>query len=200
MDKILSFAIFPILLLNAFGAIVAGVWLGFLGEWRLIGYGIAAMLLGNVFIGILLMPGIVFVGPSSFLIHRGYSLPGHILGFFGFAYTQIILALWCIAVLLLFLENTDYGSLIPILLWSYAAATGPITYMAQKETNAGNEFSGISSFFLQIAFVLTILGIVFIGMSLPQILGLFAIVVIASSILQFSIAISVGRGVEVPLK
>ena len=200
MDKILSFAIIPILLLNAFGAIVAGIWLGFLGEWKLIAYGIGAMLLGNIFIGILLMPGIIFVGPSSFLINRGYKLSGHILGFLGFAYTQVILALWCISVLLLFLENTDYDSLIPILLWSYAAATGPISYMAQKEINSGNDFSGISSLFLQIAFLLTILGIVFIGMSPPQILGLFAIVVLASSILQFFIALSVGRGVSIPLK
>ncbi len=61
----------PLGIINMFGGIVAGIWLAILGEWGLIGYGIAALFISGIGLGIAMMPGMLFLAPAAALREEG---------------------------------------------------------------------------------------------------------------------------------
>ena len=63
--RLLSVLAVPLSILNIFGGIVSGIWLAILGEWGLIGYGILALLVSGMGLGIAMAPGLIFAGPAA---------------------------------------------------------------------------------------------------------------------------------------
>lgn len=53
-----------LLLLNALGGIVAGIWLAILGEWGSIGYGLMFVIGGGLLISFAMLPGMLLAGPA----------------------------------------------------------------------------------------------------------------------------------------
>lgn len=186
----------PLSFINMFGGIFAGIWLATLGEWGLIGYGIAAFLVSGFGIGIAMMPGLLFVAPANALYEKGKKLGFCILGALSTLYTIAVLTIWCIAVLFFFLKQANADSTIPILIWSYGVATGPIVWLAQKEMQHGDEFAMIPTFFAQIAYLLVIIVIFLFRISLLDTTILFGAIMLIGFIFQFKIVSQIEKEVE----
>lgn len=186
--RALSVLAIPLGIINMFGGIVSGIWLAILGEWGLIGYGILALIVSGMVIGLAMMPGMIFAAPAAVMLEKGNKFGGYFFGFLSSLYTIGVLVAWCVLVLIYYTKQANHDSIIPVLIWSYGIATGPITWLAQKDLQGGNEYAMVSTFFIQVAYLLTILGILFIGMSLLNVLVLFGVIMAIGLIVQFSMA------------
>ncbi len=159
---LMSAVTLPIMLLNIFGVVVGGVWLGILGEWGKVGIGIAGMVGGAFLCSILMLPGFALTIPGLALWVKGgvfARLLATPLLLIGHSWTYVVMTAWAFGAFLLLFKNVSvYGSILPYALWAYGVATAPWTYMLQKDVQAGNDHGAIGVFFLQIACVLLVLG------------------------------------------
>ena len=114
----------PLGILNMFGGIISGVWLAILGEWGLIGYGILALLLSGMGLGLAMAPGFILAAPAVAMIAKGNRVGGYLFGLLSTIYTVGILTAWCILVLVYYTKHADSNSIIPLLVWSYGVARG----------------------------------------------------------------------------
>lgn len=184
--RLVSVLVVPLIILNTFGGIISGIWLAILGEWGLIGYGILALLVSGMGIGLAISPGLIFAAPAAAMLEKGNKIGGYFFGLLSTIYTVGILTAWCILVLVYYTKQANAHSIIPVLIWSYGVATGPITWLAQKDLQSGNEYGMITAFFIDVAYILTILAILFVGVSLLNVIVLFSVVMSIGLIVQFS--------------
>lgn len=139
------------------------------------------------------MPGLLLAAPAAIFHEKGNNAGLYFFGFLSTLYTIAVFTVWCMAVLLFFVRQADSNSIIPILIWSYGVATGPINYMAQKEMQGGGgEASMITTFFVQVAYVLVILAVLLFKVSLIDVTILFAAVMVVGLIFQFWVASQMG--------
>ena len=186
--RLLSVLAVPLGVLNMFGGIISGIWLAILGEWGLIGYGILALLVSGMGIGFAMAPGLLFAAPAVAMLEKGNKIGAYFFGLLSTTYTVGILTTWCILVLVYYTKQANADSIIPVLIWSYGVATGPIVWLAQKDLQSGNEYAMITTFFIEVAYILTILAILFVGVSLLNVVVLFGVVMSIGLIAQFSVA------------
>lgn len=185
---IISVLMVPIMLLNLLGGIVSGIWLAILGEWGVIGRGIFFIFISSFLISIALMPALLFAGPAAMALERGKKMIGMIFGALSILYTVGLITIWCIWVLVTFVNQATTSSIIPMLIWSYGIALAPWMYLAQKDQQGGgNEFSIFTTFFAQVAYIITII-LVLAGADLNAILITFGAIMIIGSVLQVVIA------------
>jgi len=178
----------PIMLLNLLGGIGSGIWLAILGEWGEIIRGIIFFVVAGFAISIALMPSLLFAAPAAMAVERGKKLLGALLGSLSVLYTVALITIWCIWVMWLFVSSATESSLIPLLVWSYGVALGPWMWLAQKDQQGGgNEFSTLTTFFAQAAYILGMI-MFFFGATLGAIAILFGIIMLAGAILQMIIA------------
>lgn len=186
--KLLGVLAVPLAILNMFGGIVSGIWLAILGEWGLIGYGILALIVSGMGLGLAMAPGLIFAGPAAILLEKGNKIGGYFFGLLSTIYTVGVLTAWCILVLIFCTEHASTDSLIPVLIWSYGIATSPIVWLAKKDLQSGNENAMITTFFIQVAYILTIFAILLVGVSVLNVLILFGVVMAIGLAVQFSVA------------
>lgn len=170
----------PFTILNLLSGVVSGVWLIFLGEWFMVGFGILIMLVSGMILGFAMLPGLIFGAPAISLTNKGY-----IFGFLSILYTICVLTVWCILVLVYYTKQAEQNSIIPVLFWSYNVAIAPIAWLAKKDSQSGNEYATIMTFFIGAAYILNILVILLIGVSPPDILLLFVFVMLIGAVFQF---------------
>jgi hypothetical protein len=153
----------PLIILNMLGAVVSGVWLAIIGEWRPIVLGIFLFFSSSLVLGIALMPALLFAAPAMWLAERGKTFWVMCFGALSSAYTLSLVTFWCCAVLFLFVKDASSSSLIPRLIWSYGVATGPWSYMSSKEQGPDGEgfASSIATFFAQLAYLAIMLLVIF---------------------------------------
>src|SRR3546814_1412099 len=60
-----------LVLLNALGGVVAGIWLAILGEWGSIGYGLMFGIGGAMLISFAMLPGMLLAGPAVMMDKKG---------------------------------------------------------------------------------------------------------------------------------
>jgi hypothetical protein len=112
-------AIFSILaLLIALGGLAGGIWLGFLGEWKLIGIGIAMSLFMPTVFSIAYLPALGLGTIFSALLDKGYTRTGLFLGSITNVYSNLLVMVWVLFVFLYFLGSSGYNSIVPYLLWA----------------------------------------------------------------------------------
>lgn len=136
MGALLAILAIPIMLLNWLGGIIGLIWLIILGDWATIGLGVVVLLVGTFAIGLALTPGMLVVAPMAALYERGQRTSALVVGALGLLWTYAVLTVWCVGMFAYMLSRAEGESVIPYLLWGYGAATGPWTYMAQKESRA----------------------------------------------------------------
>lgn len=146
-----------LIVLNAIGGIVAGIWLAILGDWGAIGRGLLFAIGGGFVISLAMMPGMLLAGPAVVFYNKGSRLGLYVFGGLSAAYQFTVLSAWCLFIFFLFAHRADGSSAIPMMLWSYGVATGPIAYLAQKDLQSGNEYGGLAALFSQVAYVLALL-------------------------------------------
>lgn len=189
LSKVITIFAVPLMLLNMLGGIVAGIWLAILGKWGIIGYGVAALFVSSFGIAIAMAPSLLLAAPAFMLYKKGSKIGYYFFGFLSALYTITILTLWCIAVLYFFARQASSSSFIPILLWSYVVATGPISWLAQKEAQGGGgEGAAASAFFAEIAYVTVILAVYFFSVSLIDAIILFGAIMLIGLVFQFRMA------------
>ena len=178
--EVLSVIAIPLGLFNLFGGIVVGIWLMVLGEWGIVGYGILFMVVSVPILTVAIIPGMLFMLPIS-AIHDKDSMVNTVLGFIcGCLYALYVtgvLVVWCVLVLFYYMEQANSQSIIPILIWSYNVANAPIVFLGDTELQSGNEYIKIFILFIQVAYILAILGILFLDISMQDIAILFAIMI-----------------------
>lgn len=150
----------PILLLNAIGGIVGGVWLAIAGEWRLIGVGLLLLVTAPWTLSILMLLSMPIAGIAVYLYSKKNPL-GHIFGFLAQFYTNLLILGTCLLAFLFcsrFYSGTSVIGYLPYLLWSWGMALGPWQFFASKEPN--NEFTAMSQFSASVFYLLFLVSVV----------------------------------------
>jgi hypothetical protein len=180
----------PLIFINMLGGIVSGIWLAIIGEWGTIGWGFAFLFGGALAISLAMMPGLMLAAPLMYFEKKGSQLGFYFFGFLMSLYTVLVIAAWCCVVLMFFAKRADSASIIPTLLWSYGAATGPLAYMAQKEQN---EYAGISTFFAQFAYLTVVVTLMFTRLSVVDAFIMIGAIMGVGLIFQTKLALDMER-------
>ena len=180
----------PIVLLNLLGGTVSGVWLLILGEWWALAYGLSLLVFSLLGLALAMLPGLLLTLPAAYFHSRGYRFPVYICALLTNLYPSALMTMWCVWVLSVYLERADKRSFLPLLLWSYATATGPWTYLASKDRNS--PASIIAATAAQIGYIVMMLLAVFSKATLMDLATAFGMVMLLALLLQFAVAILTG--------
>ena len=133
--SIFAALLLPFTIINFCGEIVAGIWLACIGQWKALGVGIVIHLASVLIVTALMLPTVIVAAPGLFATKLGWK-PVAIL-FAGLAYltTPAVLVGWGFLMLTFFPRMGSPDAFVPLLLWSYGAATGPWIYMLHKSRN-----------------------------------------------------------------
>jgi hypothetical protein len=126
------------------------------------------------------------------LFERGHLVLGSILALPVSVYTTIIMAAWCHGIFNLFLDMSSPRTLIPMLLWSYGTATGPWSYMAQRESEGSQGFQSASLYvvFVSLAYLIMIALYLIAGADRAKRAAVLAVVMFVAFVTQLVITIS----------
>ena len=181
-------------MLSVYGGIVFGIWLAFLGEWGVIGYGLLAPFIVIPFImhdiEFPMKPAAQLLVSAIALHERGKLLGAYFLTFLNALYSAAILTAWCIAVLYFFARQADTNSVIPVLLWSYCVASAPIMFLFQQEKRleGGEEEHVTMTFMLTfcalLAYVYGVLAMLFFESSVTDVAVRFGAIMLIGLVLQ----------------
>lgn len=136
----------PIIVLNMLGGIIAGVWLAFLGEWRLIILGILLVFTAHIYLSILLLLSLPLDAIGMYLYKKD-NIFRHVFLFLSQFYTNLLIVGTCAFayfVCLYFCDGESKIGMIPYMLWSWGMALGPWQYFQSHERD--NEYSAIDLF------------------------------------------------------
>jgi len=155
MAAIAGILTIPIMILNLLAAVVGGIWLAFAGDWSVLLIGLSAILIGHFAISLLLAPSMILVIPMNWALEKNHTTFAILLAIPSVLWTYLILAAWCFIWFRYFLHGVTDGTLVPRLLWAYAVATGPWTYLASVDARSDPRSPAITtSFFAQIGCVI----------------------------------------------
>jgi len=196
MSGLMTLLSLPILLLNAFGGLVAIVWLAILGEWPLVGMAVISFLVGTFAVSLLLIPSMIFGAPGVILFEKGLIARffGAILMFFASLWTYGVMAFWCLASFYAVSRYLNDGWQWPHLLLAYSIGTSPWTYLAAKEGQSGdNTASSMSAFALCVGAFALLLVLAFSDEPSPSrgltaLLAPLAIALVAQWLLAMAVA------------
>lgn len=132
------------------GPVIAGVWLGVLGEWGLIAAGVGYMFSGVLLISLLILPGFVFMAGAGALHERGHTFMAVVTAIPTLLWTYAVALGTCVIVFMYAVDQIPYGeNEFPYLLWALCIATAPWSYMAAKEQQSdASSYAGITAFYL----------------------------------------------------
>ena len=178
--------------LQIFGGLVGGIWLAVIGEWGTIGFYFLVLALATPVLGIALMPSLFLGGVGAVFANKHSRLGYLTLGFLSSLYVAALMTVWCVGILVVFMNRAGQESWIPTLLLSYGAATGPWAFMASKEIRSdgsGGDMAALAAISAQGAYIL----IVFVGLvaaaTLQTLAITFAVVMLGVVAIQMAAAI-----------
>lgn len=168
-----------IILFNILGFTVGGIWLLVIGEWRIVVAAFLIDFLVPTIYSLITIPFVFLFGlPVKYFSGKNKKIPTLIFGSLSMTFSNIINLIWVIVVFILMISfaQKSGASAIPFLLYGYAIAIGPFTYMASKEPpDSYGTFVGV--YLIQISYI--ILSILFIikmlWLSLPILVILIVI-------------------------
>ncbi len=182
----------PIVLLNLLGGIVSGIWLAIFGQWGSIGVGVLIIVVGGVGISLALMPStVLFDAPAAHFENRGRRSAAYFFAFLSVLYTYVVMTVWCVCVLVYFVNRAEARSLIPTVVWSYGVAMAPWSWLAQKDQ--GNWASGVSTFFGEVGYIVMMLMVLLLRVTVADAMMAFAAVMVIGLIVQFKMLVTMQR-------
>lgn len=202
LTKLITILGVPFSILNAFGGIVAAIWLIAIGDWKTLIVGVVLVVFSSHSIAILMLPGAAFsviaaaVGAKTNM--RGMMF--YSAAFINNLYIVVVITVWCIGVLMIFMalySKAHASSISPYLLGSYGPALGVWQYLAVKE-GSGPGLQGIGSitivFFAQVAYVVVMLMGLFGGQhSFMEVTATFLTIMVVGCIIQTLITLDIQR-------
>jgi hypothetical protein len=151
LEKFIIFFSIPLLFVNTFGGIVALIWLIIIGGYGfLIGAGILSFFFSAFGLALLMLPATGLQVLGFKLIQKDQKILGLILMYLANLILVSVFSAWILYVYYFGLVNVQSESdLLPVMLWCYGVATGPIQWMASKE--GGDSISTqIMTFFISL--------------------------------------------------
>ena len=152
MGALIALLAVPIMILNFLGGIVGGIWLLVAGDWSTFGYGLLYLFGGTFAVSLLMLPAMALAFPAAKLAESGRDTLAFIVGIPALLWTYAVVIVSCVAVFSWIMLRAD-GSPWPYLLWAYAVATGPWSFMASKEEQGRNEYANMTAFASQLGVV-----------------------------------------------
>jgi hypothetical protein len=148
--------------LNMFSGVIGRIWLGVIGNWGLIGVGVAAIFISSIGLGLALAPGLIFGAPAMMALEKGKTIIAGVLFALSNLWTCAVMTVWCLGSFYVVFARYEGGSIWPYLLWAYSTATGPWTYMAMtpgegRDTATGASFGAFGTCVGAIAMMAVIL-------------------------------------------
>lgn len=143
--------VLPFIILNMLAGLVGGAAMLFQGEWTAFFLGLAWMLIGAFALSLALLPGMIFLPIVKWAAERE-SMPLMLLaGIPAMIWTYVVIAVSCVVVFAAIINNSGVGFF--QMLWGYAAATGPWSFLARKDAEAGNDQASMPAFFSQLGVI-----------------------------------------------
>jgi hypothetical protein len=152
MEALMALLMLPIIVLNVLGGIIGGIWLLINGDWATFIRGLGYMVFGAFAVSILLLPGMILAVPMAKLLEDGRDKLAFVVGLPALLWTYVVVMTSCLCVFSWIMSRVE-GSAIPYLLWSYAVATAPWSYMAQKDSQTGNDYGTYAVFGAQLGMI-----------------------------------------------
>ena len=184
MLAIVNLLILPLVLLNSLGGVVAFIWLAVLGKWSVIGYGVLYVIGMPILFAIAQLPSLGFTAVGAWLADRNWRTGFLLCVFLGALWTSALIVIWCSTIVFKYVDLSSEVSAIPILLWGYTVAVGPLAYMASKDGD--NPFTGIQMLIAQV-FVLALGISLLVAASPPVLLGLMLLALLAYPLLALAL-------------
>lgn len=147
----MHYVILPLMLLNFFAGILGGIGMLLQGEWGLFLFGLGCTFIGVFILSFLLLPGMIFLPAVSWAAERNNVPLMFLAGVPAIAWTYLVLAVSCVVIFGTMVQGSDAS--ISNMLWGYAAATGPWSYMAREDAKAGNDNASTTAFFAQLGVI-----------------------------------------------
>ena len=179
LAQVAILASIPILIVNSFGGIVAFVWLMLESEWTLIIQGVIAFFVSSFILGFAFLPAVGVSLLGMFFYEKKIKILAFPIFYIATLLNIVVISIWTLTVFSYALDNSNSGtSLIPITLWAYGVAVGPIQYMASKEggesvgTQLLTTFSALGSLWMVFAIcflgypLLTAMGVSYFNVNL----------------------------------
>ena len=168
----------PLGVMNALSGLVAFIWLIILGEWAVIGYGIAGMWILWLSLKVVMVPlGLIsFLGMIVYergnktqngrLFNNGilFKTANYFLFFASNAYITIVLSFVGGVVLWFFASQFDVSTLTPTLILSYSVATAPVVHQLGTES----DMLVMHLTFFQFAYLISIIAFLFFNIYLTD--------------------------------
>ena len=149
--KFINASLIPVMVLNIGAAIVGGIWLLILGEWRLVLLGVIVAAVMPWIYSLLMIVTMPFM---SLIVHLQEKRKKFLFILVGWINMLITHAVHFFYVLAIFLLAVNYGvdNPMPYLLLGWMVAVGPFQYMARAESsNSLGTFMGM--YLVQISYL-----------------------------------------------
>lgn len=151
MEAVMLLVAVPLMILNMLGGLVGGIALAIQGEWGLLFAGIAWAFVAPFLLSIAMMPGMIFVPLSQWASERDNTVVALLAGLPSLVWTYVVVTASSILAFRYVVGHSDTGFL--HLLWAYSVTTGPWSFLANKDRQAGNDASTTLMFFIQMGTV-----------------------------------------------
>lgn len=179
ITALISFTTPLIVFLNIIAFTSGGIWLLIVGEWHIVvALLILDFLIPTIYFIITIPLYFLFGLPIDYFSKKNKKVPVLIFGSLSMTFTNIINLIWVIGVFLYMISLAEKTgiSFIPFLLYGYAIATGPFTYMASKEP-PDSYGTVIGVYLIQMSFILLSLLFIFkiLWLGLPVLIILIII-------------------------
>lgn len=141
MGPILQAAVFMLALSSLFAGFISGIWLIGLGDWVAIGAGLAAGILMPFAYALVVRPLTGLTSLARRLSERGRKRGLYVLLFLSALYSNLVAASWVYCLFAICVAHIRPETAVPLLLWWYAVAMGPLAYLAREESDEGHGFA-----------------------------------------------------------
>lgn len=146
LERTSNFIFILLSTINLLGTIVSGVWLAILGEWKIIGIGIASVLSASFVITLAIVPGSLFKFIGTRIQEKGLTWTGFAVESIFSLYQSFLVFLTGIGSFYYFTNVSTEENAIPMLLWSHSVATGVWASLGFWAINSKKTILGVTTF------------------------------------------------------
>src|ERR1035437_9682233 len=158
-ERLVILVLFPVNFLSTVGAIIAGIWLIVIGEWKLVLVSFFGTTLSSMLIGFALLPQFAIAVPARYFAKRHNQILTYFFAALSQLYAAALIVIWSASVLYYFAPtNTlhSFSTTAPYLFWAYGVAVSPWTYLVIQDSGDNDlqapmfSYAPLFSLFLQI--------------------------------------------------
>ncbi len=179
--------------LPALGALIAGIWLVTLHEWKTLISGLLIFLSAQAILGLALGPVALLVARVAKLKDRGHQTTSLLIEAVANVYFAMMMTIWCCAIMMFFMMDVNGKNIIPTIIWSYGIAVAPWVALLWSERPKATFGFLFHVFFAQIAYLVIALLLLHTSTTNLQAIVVFSCIMTISVILCIGEVISLHK-------